>query len=368
MKRRVLVIGGGNHHNALGVIRSLGERGYDVELITIGDLKKHYISSSRYVASHRALKDIKELSAYLLYRSQAVETEKEIIISCSDSVTEHLNLYLERLRGHYYVPGTDVEGNICSMMDKHTMMKIALKHGLEVPETWCLPSDLHKVKFPCITKSQISSHGHKDEIKVCDNYDDLSRALLECTGEVFAQSYIDKKEEVQFIGCSLNAGKEVIIPGMSRVLRSQPNTNTGFLEYGPVDPFYSEIVNKAKDIIRDFRYSGLFSFEILRGHDDKVWFMEVNFRNDGNAWCVTKSGINLPVIWVKACLGEDYNEEIKEPKRILMMPEFQDFKQVMQHKISFWEWISDVRKTDFFMEYDKKDIKPFFRYIMDKLV
>ena len=39
MKRRVLVIGGGNHHNALGVIRALGERGYDVELITIGDLK-----------------------------------------------------------------------------------------------------------------------------------------------------------------------------------------------------------------------------------------------------------------------------------------------------------------------------------------
>ena len=33
MKINVLVIGGGTHHNALGVIRTLGISGYGVELI-----------------------------------------------------------------------------------------------------------------------------------------------------------------------------------------------------------------------------------------------------------------------------------------------------------------------------------------------
>lgn len=368
MSCNVVVIGGGNHHNALGVIRSLGERGYNVVLITIGNLKKHYISSSKYVSSHWALKDIKELSSYLLYRCQPGRTGKEIIISCSDSVTEHLNLYLERLKEHYYIPGVVTEGSICTIMDKQTMMRVAVKHGIDVPETWCLTSDIKKIKFPCITKSKISSHGHKDDIKVYNNHEELSNYLSESTAEIFVQSFIDKKEEIQFIGCSLNSGNEVIIPGMSRVLRSQPNTNTGFLEYGPVDSFYAETIEKAKNIIREFGYSGLFSFEILRGRDDKVWFLEVNFRNDGNAWCATKAGINLPVIWVKACLGEDYCDELKEPKRILMMPEFQDFKLVLQHKISFRQWLCDVCKTDFFMEYDKKDLKPFFKYIIDKLM
>ena len=45
MNNTVLVIGGGNHHNALGVVRALGRRGYQVELITIGNLRKNYPSS-----------------------------------------------------------------------------------------------------------------------------------------------------------------------------------------------------------------------------------------------------------------------------------------------------------------------------------
>ena len=154
---------------------------------------------------------------------------------------------------------------------------------------------------------------------------------------------------------------------MSKILRSQPNTNTGFLEYGSLDPFYLDIVEKAKLYIKDCQYSGLFSFEIIRGVDEKIWFLEINFRNDGNAWCVTKSGINLPVIWVKACYGDDYKNEICTPKQLLMMPELQDFKLVLQRKVSFIQWCKDWKRTDYFMEYDKQDKKPFFFAILNKL-
>ena len=184
---------------------------------------------------------------------------------------------------------------------------------------------------------------------------------------MFAQAYIDKKEEVQLIGCSLRGGEEVIIPGMSKIIRSQPNTNTGFLEYGPLDPIYYDIAEKAKLYIRDCQYSGLFSFEIMRGTDDKIWFLEINFRNDGNAWCVTKSGINLPAIWVKACLGEEYESELHEPARILMMPEFQDIKLVLQRKVPLSQWLKDWKKTDYFMEYDRRDKRPFFKYFHFKI-
>lgn len=41
-------------------------------------------------------------------------------------------------------------------------------------------------------------------------------------------------KEIQFIGCSLNGGEEVIVPGMSKILRSQPNTITVFWSMGNV--------------------------------------------------------------------------------------------------------------------------------------
>ena len=367
MMKNVIVIGGGDHHNALGVIRALGERGYYVEFISIGSHKDDYVSSSRYVSSHYHLNDVRQLSSYLLYRKSKGASAREILISCADSVTEHLNQFQDRLLDMYYIPGVPKQGSLSDAMDKTYMVSVAEKHGLQSPKIWAYPQDAGGIKYPCITKSVISSHGSKSDIRICHTSEQLDDFISDNASGVFVQDFIVKKEEVQFIGCSLNGGEEVVIPGMSRIIRSQPNTNTGFLEYGPLDPFYEDVVRRAKDIMRDFRYSGLFSFEVVRGTDDQVWFLEVNFRNDGNACCVYKAGINLPLIWVKACLGESYCDEIKHPRQIKVMPEFQDFKLVLQRKVSLRQWIADWKRTDSFMEYDRKDIRPFFAYLFRKI-
>lgn len=150
------------------------------------------------------------------------------------------------------------------------MITMASNRGIYSPTVWSLPSEIDKVEYPCITKSHVSSHGGKCDIIICKDRDELDAFLTDNDDEIFAQAYVNKKEEVQLIGCSLYGGEEVIIPGMSKIIRSQPNTNTGFLEDGPIDPFYSDTVEKAKLFIRDCQYSSLFSFEIIRGKDDKI--------------------------------------------------------------------------------------------------
>ena len=50
-----------------------------------------------------------------------------------------------------------------------------------------------------------------------------------------------------------------------------------------------------------------------------------------------------------------------------MMPEFQDIKLGFQRKIPIWQWIKDWKRTDYFMEYDKKDTRPFWQYIINKV-
>lgn len=361
---KVIVIGG-THHNSLGVIRALGERGYDVEFVNFCPVGEDFVSKSKYVSKYQKLNGVDEVCEYLKCRD--VSDNKTVIISCADAVTEHLNLHLPELENHYCISGVPKQGMMVDLMDKTTMIEMAAKQGIYAPAIWKLPEDKSMVTFPCITKCYISSHGGKSDIVILHSNEELEFFLQNNQGEIFAQAYINKKEEVQLIGCSLRGGEEVIIPGMSKIIRSQPNTNTGFLEYGSLESFYKEIAEKAKLYIKDCQYSGLFSFEIMRGSDNKIWFLEINFRNDGNAWCVTKSGINLPVIWVKSCLGESYEEEIRVPNKILMMPELQDFKLVLQRRVSLVQWLKDWKRTDFFMEYDKKDKKPFFYAVLNKL-
>lgn len=362
-----IIVVGGVHHNTLGVVRALGTRNIGVDLITIGGVKDRYVSSSRYVIKHHALKDVKELASYLLYREAPADGKKEIVISCADKVTEHLNLNRNALEGRYVIPGNDEQGKMVQLMDKTTMIGMAAKRGIRAPKVWKLPEDKSLVKFPCITKSYISSHGGKADVKVIRNQQEFDSFLAGCEDEIFVQPFIDKKEEVQFIGCSLRGGEEVIIPGMTHIIRSQPNTNTGFLEYGPIDPFYDETVERSKQYIKDCGYSGLFSIEFIRSMNDEIYFLEINFRNDGNAWCVTAAGVNLPVIWVKANSGIDYNDEIHDVKNITVMPEFQDFKLVLQKKVSLRQWLKDWRRTDAFLDWNKKDKKPFFMFLLKKL-
>lgn len=365
MSNNILVIGSGHHHNTLGVIRAIGRAGLGIDLITFDGAKKNYVACSRYVTTHHNLSSIDELCVYM--NSIARSVEKQIVISCADAVTEYLNLHRDALMNFFILPGNPIQGRMLELMDKTTMITMAAKHNINAPKVWSLPDDYNNVTFPCITKCHVSSHGGKSDIVICHTKEDLDNFLENNNDRIFVQSYIEKKEEVQFIGCSLNGGEDIIIPGMTKVLRSQPNTNTGFLEYNAIDPFYDRTVKNAKAYVKDCQYSGLFSIEFLRGKDDKVWFLEINFRNDGNAISVTEAGVNLPLIWVKANRGEDYKNEIRKPRKVVVMPEFQDMKLVMQRKVGFWQWLKDWKRTDVFMEYASDDKRPFFQYIIDKI-
>lgn len=364
----VIIIGGGNHHNTLGVVRSLGERGIPFLLITIGESKDNYVASSKYVLEQHHLFSTSDLYQFLIsHKSDSINGIKEVIISCSDAITEELNEHYSELSKFYIVPGVCDEGVMKRLMSKTEMIRLMSNLGVCVPKVWKLPDELDSVTYPCITKGMISSHGGgKADIHIMQTKEEL-KAFLVANNNIFAQEYITKKEEVQFIGCSLNEGSEIVIPGMSKILRSQPNTNTGFLEYSTIDPFYSEIVEKSKSFIRECKYSGLFSVEFIRSEDDSVYFLETNFRNDGNAYSVTAAGVNLPAIWIKHSLGYNYSEEIKEIRPIVVMPEFQDFKLVLQRKLSLIQWLKDLRRTNCFLEWSVNDKKPFFKYIINYL-
>ena len=175
------------------------------------------------------------------------------------------------------------------------------------------------------------------------------------------QEFIDKDFEYQLIGCSTS--KEIIIPGVSKILRPCKGSNTSFLHYTPMKEGFCDI-EKCKEFVRRTGYRGLFSLEFLRDKQGKDYFMEINFRNDGNAICVTAAGMSLPYIWYLDCLGKDYSEEKAKPiNPVYVMPDMAELKLLFTRQISFRDYIQDFRKTDRFMEYDSKDRKPFWKLL-----
>lgn len=365
------IIIGGDHHNTLGVIRALGYKGIKPTVVLVTKAEKSYIGHSKYIST--LIKVDSEEGAFDYLLENRASNRGTIVIACSDGASSILDMNRDQLKEYYSLPGAAIQGRITSVMDKQAITELGKSVGFEVPDSWVVDRDnpyIEDVVYPCITKPLLSISGQKSAIKICSTKDELLDALQNGVGQKFqVQQFLDKDFEYQLIGLSINAGENIVIPGCSRCIRPCPGTNTGFLHYvdlGSINP----PIGACKKFIQEVGYSGLFSLEFLRDKEGRDYFMEMNFRNDGNAICVIASGTNLPYLWYMANAGLDYKRELENStfKPVYVMPEFADFKNfVANRKISLWKWLKDIAKTDCFMEFDKRDPKPFFFFLYNKL-
>ena len=371
MKDRVFVIGG-NHHNALGVIRSLGVCGIKPYVIIQSPQKKPYISYSKYIQRCWIVESEIEVLDILKQEGANFPDAKAVLIACADNLSSLVDLHRNELSSYYHLPGSEIQGRITHLMDKEVMSNLAREVGFSVPSSMAINTeDDHEIGIPLpwIIKPLVSKDGSKDDIERIFSKGDWIDYCQKHHLQVQVQHLIDKDYEYQLIGLSLNGGEEVIIPGYSYILRPAATTNTGFLHYLPLDDSFQSVMDASKQFIKATGYSGLFSLEFLRDKERKDYFMEMNFRNDGNAICVTTAGVNLPYIWYLYNIGRDFRNEISRSnvKPVYVMPEFADLSLVIHKKLSILLWLKDIRRTDCFMEYDKNDKAPFWHYILKRL-
>lgn len=358
------IVIGGDHHNTLGVIRGLGERGIKSDLVLVVPAAMTFVDASKYVAQKLKIDSDDEIVDFLISKYKD-EKEKPVVICCSDSSSGVIDENADRLRPYFYLPGAQEQGRISKLMNKKEMADLAVEVGLKIPQTSYLSEaeqDLSSIKLPCIIKPIVSRKGSKTEIAICRTFTELEDYSK--THNLFndqIQQFIDKDFEYQLIGCSTS--KEVIIPGVSKILRPCKGSNTSYLHYTPLEDGFCEI-EKCKEFVRRTGYHGLFSLEFLRDKNGQDYFMEINFRNDGNAICVTAAGMSLPYIWYLDSAGKDYTEETnKEISPVYVMPDMAELKLLLTRQISLRDYISDFKKTNRFMEYDKRDPKPFWKLI-----
>lgn len=358
---RPCIVIGGDHHNTLGVIRSLGKQGIKPDVIICPSSGRSYVSKSKYVNKYIHLKSADMVTSYLIKSYQGCE-ERPIIISCSDVVAAVIDDSLDKLKKHFIVPcSVHGQGYLNRVMDKANMQQLAIDSGLPVPATW---STIDSVKYPCFIKPLVSKDGAKSDIAICKNANELQTYLMSdhISSNFQIQEYIYKDFEFQLIGLSLDGGKIVIIPGISKIIRSSETSNTGYLSYVPCEDMDFRYWEQCKSFIKNIGFSGLFSIEFLRDNKGYDCFMEINLRNDGNSICVTHAGVNLPFIWYSFNIGKDIGDinkyRIKHPIKVL--PEFDDLFLLKRKNISVREWLKSIITADGYMEFDRHDPMPFF--------
>ena len=358
----------GDHYNPLGIIRSLGEEGIR-PIVLLCDEHPKLVQHSKYIGELYRFKTIEEGYQYMVDH-YSNEPLKPFVYNGSDDITLLLDAHYDDLKDHFYF--TNGQGCMKKYLQKYDITQLAVKCGINIPKEELLkvgemPSTL---RYPVITKAATSAGGGvwKDQSFICDDENELKKAYIKIKAEeILVQEYIRKKNELCIDGISINGGEQVFMPYGCGYYRMPPG---GYGNYMYFTPFKDEaLAEKITNIIRGAKFTGIFCIEFLVGQNDELYFLEVNFRNSGWSYAFTYGGFNLPFRWAVSTLDHKlYMDNFKYREKFDVMSEDGDFHDCLRtYHISFFKWLKDFRDCDCTFIYNKKDPKPFRRFLTSEL-
>lgn len=361
-----------DHFNPLGIIRSLGEEGIRPVVVMYSQpsiLVKYckYIDKIHYV-------DCLEDGLQLLLSEYGNEKSKPFLYSASDKVESFFDLHYDDLIGHFYFYNAGGAGRITKMMQKDEIVKMAELCGLQTPKSEIVKRGVLPItlKYPILTKANTSTIANwKSNVFICKNKDELLVAFekIACE-EVLLQEYVEKVDELNIEGFCINGGESVFMPLQNRFYRTTEQSFGNFLYIDKLLP--PMIEEKVRQLFALTHYSGVFEVEFLIGADGCYYFLEINFRNSAWAYAYTKCGVNLFLEYAKSILTNRlpcFNEKKIKNLPFSAMDELTDFKwSVMSGKVNIFQWIKELFTADCHFYYNKKDQKPLYYYLFNRLL
>ena len=360
----------GDNYNALGICRSLGEKGLD-PIVVLYTPKSYLVNHCKYV-KHLYQVDSAEAGLELIIEKWGNEPEKPFIYTMDDYTTMLLDQRYDELSKQFYFFNCGKQGRLTYYQDKKNICDLAEHCGIPQPKGEVLKKgELPKnLRYPVITKVTMSIKGAwKDDVFVCQNEEELKEAYKHIKAdELLVQEFIVKKNELCVDGLSINEGEEVIFPFTSEYLRFGESSYGCYMNMLPYEN--AEVIAKIKNIIRGSHFSGIFSLECLIDQNDDLWFLEVNFRNSTWSYAYTYAGINLPYYWAKWTLEGKMNLNECTIRRVPFkaMAELGDLSQITHMPdVSFRTWFKQFRECECPYIYNKDDVAPFYHAIWYKI-
>lgn len=363
-----VIIAGGSCWNTLGQIRSFGEAGVRPDLVWIrGD--EFVPKGSKYVNHFKKVQSTEECLNYILEHYTDRDC-KYVISTDSDLLVSMMDQHYDQLKDRFIFFNAAEQGRLTQYMIKSAQCELAVQNGLDAPKSELLSKGTlpGKLRYPIFTKTDnCFTRGWKTDYIICNNEQELLKAYESIKNDkLLLQEFIHKKNEVSLEGISINHGEELYLPVQMDYLHLTDG------KYGTWMTNYAynlgdELKGKIQQILKTIHYSGIFELEFLEDMDGKLLFLEFNFRQTQLNHSMTDMGLNFCKIWAESMLNGrlcvDGAEITKSP--LIVMNERWDFQAGYKQKTikNLMSWISDIRKTDSFYIYNKKDRKPFFDFI-----
>ncbi|MDD6603621.1 MAG: ATP-grasp domain-containing protein, partial [Eubacteriales bacterium] len=317
-----------NYATGISVIRSLGEAGFDVDLVASAfrEGNSEMAACSKYVGNavevvSRKVSDSRDVDLEAaLYRYRRVQDRQIVLFPTDDYTTSVMDYAKNELKDFMIMPqiiGGDA-GSLTRHMDKTVQGDMARRAGILTPMEWIIslademldiPEDM---VYPCFVKPIESVSGYKREMARCDSKNELIKHLRKLQGNfanrsVLVQEFLEIEGEIDFSGVCLD--QEVIIPAIIKKT-SVAKYEKGVTLAGQIVPFeeLGDLQDNIIAMMKSFHYYGMFDFELAIA-GGKLYFNEVNLRSGGPNFSYFMSGVNLPALFVNEALGLGHRPE-----------------------------------------------------------
>ncbi len=208
----------------------------------------------------------------------------------------------------------------------------------------------------------------KSDMIICNNENELKKAYnIIKSNRVILQKYIEKKNELCMEGFSVNNGKSAFITIASTYNYKIKDSYSPYMTVASLND--NDLRYKLLKMLEEIKFNGIFEIEFLEGQDNKLYFLEINFRNSTWSYASTVAGMPLPVLWSKGMINpkEVNNCLIKIKNPFTAMVEFDDFRiRVKNKQIGKLAWIKDFKNSKCKYYCCSRDYKPVISVIFSK--
>ena len=378
MKIDAIIIGQ-NYSTNLGLIKAIGEAGYNcgvVKTATSSKTLKTPELRSKYVRKFVFANKYDEQDVLAKIMLFACDNYKRVLLPADDYCALFIDNHINNLNKYFYTPNVNhKQSGLANYFDKALQQELVIKEGLKVPETWQI--DLSKtleipdcVKYPCITKPQISIGSPKSFIRRCKDPTELNAIIKEIVAKqnsckLLIEQFIEIENEYTVSGVAFEG--QVLLPAFMKKTKTGLGIHKGVTIAGIVKDSsrYKTIKESICAFVNNMGFEGIFDVELLESNG-KFYFNEINLRYGAAGYAVTRAGCNLPASFVNYCLKSEHPSTQIIQRELSFVSDKAALDNYSGGYISWKEYKKLLHQAEVrFIDHD--DMEPYLNYVLNAI-
>lgn len=374
------VILGNNYYIGLSTMKCLGKHGVHTVAVDYSD-EHAYGTKTKYCSERLISPHYKnETKAFIQFLKDYAKQQSAppVLIPCHDSYVEVIDQYLDELKEYYLIPQTE-QGLYTKTMDKQELAKLAIEHGVLVPET--LQADDENlfekvddiIKYPCLVKPTDSPTFvsiFRRKLFQVHNKEELAEALhkaKEADQEVIVQRIIPGFDDHMYtFDCYLNQDAKVTHWTTCNKHRQFP-INFGASVYTE-QKYVPELYEIGSKFLEGIGFKGFVEIEFKKDAETgKFYLIELNVRITNLNNLLEKVGLNFPYITYRELTGNPLEPKaVKENTGLVFWYAYEDLLAIRDYlktgQLALGPVIKSLFRRKAHAIWDWKDPKPAFSY------